>query len=112
MEQYIDQLSKEGRASTASSYKDSLVAIRTYHNRQSVLSFSAITPVWLKGFEQWMTGNSRSLTTVGIYLRSLRTIYNRAMEEGIPKKLKRSLSGGDSGQFGLTNIFLTSSSPA
>lgn len=82
-EQYVQQLADEGRAGTASSYKDGLTAVKGYHNSKKPLTFGAVTPVWLKGFEQWMTGKGRSLTTVGIYLRSLRTIYNRAIEDGI-----------------------------
>jgi len=82
-EQYLEALLEEGRAGTANSYKDGLTAVKAYHNSKKPLPFSAITPAWLKGFEQWMTGKGRALTTVGIYLRSLRTIYNRAIEDGI-----------------------------
>lgn len=81
--QYIQSLKDEDRTSTANSYGDGLTAVRTYHNSRKPLPFSSINPAWLKGFEQWMTGKGRSLTTVGIYLRSLRTIYNIAIEEGL-----------------------------
>jgi len=45
-----------------------------------------ITPVFLNQYEAWMLNNGRSTTTVGIYLRSLRTIYNKGIEAGIVDK--------------------------
>lgn len=82
-ERYIDQLKRESRAGTASSYQCAINAIQHYHNRKSPLTYRDIDPQWLKGFEQWMLGSGNSITSVGIYLRSLRTIYNLAMEEGV-----------------------------
>ncbi|GAB3780586.1 site-specific integrase [Spirosoma horti] len=81
--EYISQLSVEGRAGTADSYQCAANALLDYHSRKVPLAFKEITPQWLKGFEQWMIGKGRSITSVGIYLRSLRTIYNRAVEDGI-----------------------------
>ena len=47
------------------------------------LKVSQITPDFLKGYEKWMTDNGRSLTTVGMYLRALRTIFNIAIENEV-----------------------------
>lgn len=47
------------------------------------LKVSQITPDFLKGYEKWMTDNGRSLTTVGMYLRALRTIFNLAIENEV-----------------------------
>ncbi|GAB3767118.1 phage integrase SAM-like domain-containing protein [Spirosoma pomorum] len=84
--QYQRRLDKEGRVGTANTYKDTLTALKTFHNSKKPLSFGTITPIWLKGFEQWMIGRGRSLTTVGIYLRNLRAVYNQAIEEGIANR--------------------------
>jgi integrase/recombinase XerD len=81
-ENYVERLGKEGRAGTADSYRYALGSIRNYHQRKTPLIYTDITPQWLKGFEQWMIGRGNSITTVGIYLRSLRTIYNQAIEDG------------------------------
>jgi len=41
------------------------------------LTFAEITKSLLKKYEIWMLTNNRSVTTIGIYLRSLRAIYNQ-----------------------------------
>jgi site-specific recombinase XerD len=53
----------------------------------TVLYFEDITPVFLNKYEQSMIKEGNSLTTIGIYLRSLRAIYNLAIEKGIVKSV-------------------------
>ena len=77
---HIEALKEEGRISTASSYGDSLTSMLSYKKN---LKVSQITPDFLKGYEKWMTDNGRSLTTVGMYLRALRTIFNIAIENEV-----------------------------
>jgi integrase len=79
-EKHIQSLNDEGRISTASSYGDSLTSMLSYKKN---LKVSQITPDFLKGYEKWMTDNGRSLTTVGMYLRALRTIFNIAIENEV-----------------------------
>ena len=85
MESYIKQLSKDGRSGTADSYKcasNSFSKFIKTRNRKK-LQFADITPDWLKDYEKWMVDTGKSLTSTGIYLRSLRTIMNIGIEEGI-----------------------------
>ncbi len=89
-DEYIERLNGESRVSTAASYGNALKAIRAFTKR-ATLDFAAITPEWLQRFEQWITEAEErdksgkvtkrrgTLTTAGIYLRSLRTIYNQAI---------------------------------
>ena len=79
-EKHMQALKDEGRISTASSYQDSLTSMLSYKKN---LKVSQITPDFLKGYEKWMTDNGRSLTTVGMYLRALRTIFNIAIENEV-----------------------------
>ena len=79
-DKHIQSLNDEGRISTASSYGDSLTSMLSYKKN---LKVSQITPDFLKGYEKWMTDNGRSLTTVGMYLRALRTIFNLAIENDV-----------------------------
>ena len=79
-EKHMEALKEEGRISTASSYQDSLTSILTYKKN---LKVAHITPDFLKGYEKWMTDKGRSLTTVGMYLRALRTIFNLAIENDV-----------------------------
>lgn len=84
-EKHIQALKDEGRISTASSYQDSLTSMLSYKKN---LKVSQITPDFLKGYEKWMTDNGRSLTTVGMYLRALRTIFNIAIENEVVSATK------------------------
>ena len=76
----IEEYDKNNQIGTASNYDLSLKSLLKYHNNDE-LPFNVITPSWLKGYERWMTESlGRSLTTVGIYLRPLRAILNRALD--------------------------------
>jgi integrase/recombinase XerD len=78
--QYIAQLKANEQFSTAESYQTSLNSLKRYKNN---LRFEDITKEFLQGFENWLLSKERSITTVGIYLRSLRSIMNIAKDEEI-----------------------------
>jgi len=49
--------------------------------------FSEITPEWLQNYENWMISKGKSVTTIGFYLKNLRTVLNEAIEKGsLPMK--------------------------
>ena len=72
-EDYIRDLTEENRLGTASSYRCAMNSIESFSPN---LTFTDITPAFLKSYERWMLRNGNSKTTVGIYLRALRTIIN------------------------------------
>lgn len=74
-DKYIDELKEESRIGTAVSY---LCAKRSIESFNKGLKFADITTPLLKKYENWMLDNGRSITSIGIYLRSLRAIFNRA----------------------------------
>jgi integrase len=78
-EEYISRLEKDGRISTASSYQTALNSLLEF---KSNLKFWDITSDFLQDYENWMLKKGCSITTVGIYLRSLRTLINNAIEDG------------------------------
>lgn len=90
---YIQELKDEKRIGTAVSYECARNSIAQYKyylkhgikagikeikEYKSNLKYADITPAFLKKYQSWMTDDGNSMTTVGIYLRSLRTILNRA----------------------------------
>ncbi len=75
----IDILKSNGQQSTSESYE---CAKTSLNKLKSNLRFTDITPEFLNKYETWMVSNGNSLTTVGIYLRNLRTILNKAITEG------------------------------
>jgi integrase/recombinase XerD len=74
-EKYIKELRIESRIGTASSYE---VAKKSLEKFKPSLKYADVTKTFLTQYENWMLAEGRSKTTVGIYLRSLRTIFNRA----------------------------------
>lgn len=72
-DKYIEQLKNEDRIGTAASYE---CAKRSISEFKKDLTFAEVTPVLLKQYQSKMLQAGKSLTTVGIYLRSLRAIFN------------------------------------
>mgnify|MGYP001257546290 CR=1 FL=1 len=71
----IKELKDGERISTAISYE---CAKKSIQNFKKDLKFADITTPFLTNYETWMLAADRSRTTVGIYLRNLRAIFNRA----------------------------------
>jgi integrase/recombinase XerD len=85
-EDYINKLEKEGRIRTAESYLLSLNRLKHFlnHNRKRALKtipFDIITVDTLKAFQKFYLNKGLTLTSIGIYLRPLRAIYNIAKED-------------------------------
>ncbi len=112
-DKHIEKLETADRIATASSYRCAKISLLDFHNnpkktkesadaekkdkkagedgedstkkkKQKDLKFTDITPGFLNKYEKWMSDNGNSLTTVGIYLRALRSIFNK---EKIDRKL-------------------------
>ena len=77
----IRDLESEERIGTAISYRNALNALKKFRNNKDLL-FADLTVTFLKDFERHMRKNL-SVTSIGIYMRSLRTIYNRAIDKSI-----------------------------
>ncbi|GAO28325.1 integrase [Geofilum rubicundum JCM 15548] len=73
-DKYIDYLRSNKRISTAESYNGARNSLESFKKK---ITFAEITPNLLRKYENWMLESGRSITTVGIYLRSLRAIYNQ-----------------------------------
>jgi len=82
--QAIEQFKKNQQVSTASNYLYSLRSLLEFHTDEN-LSFSDITAQWLKSYEAHLLASGKSKTTVGMYLRPLRAIYNSAISDGNAK---------------------------
>ena len=79
--QYINHLKENNQISTASNYDLSLKSLQSFYGKEEI-PFQIITPTWLERYEKHMIeGKNLSQTTVGIYLRPLRAIFNTAIEE-------------------------------
>jgi integrase/recombinase XerD len=79
---YIKDLKKEGRAGTVHNYQTSIKSL-TEFNKGRDLTFGEITPAFLFNYEKWMLNKGNSITSVGIYTRPLRAIFNKAIRDRI-----------------------------
>lgn len=78
----IEELEAANKLQTAISYRATKKSFLEFDPK---LSFQKISPNYLKEYENWMVGKDRdrSYTTVGIYMRNLKHIINRAIEKNI-----------------------------
>jgi len=75
----FDKIIKENedsdRVGNARALRYTKNSLMEYHPK---LTFEDITPKFLELYERWFLGKGRSITTVGIYMRELRTVCNLA----------------------------------
>ena len=69
----IDDLKASGRIGTATSYNGAKKSIEAFRKN---LTFGGVTKSFLQSYENWMVENGNNTTSVGIYLRALRRVYN------------------------------------
>ena len=75
----------EGRIGTAVNYHCSYVSLKNFRGN---VRFADITTAYLIAYEHQLKARNLSKSTIGIYLRPLRAIYNEAAEAGYAKKDK------------------------
>ncbi|MDD3772159.1 MAG: site-specific integrase [Weeksellaceae bacterium] len=84
----VKDLRETDRVGSAESYELSMKSIKVFIGAifpqyKGVLGFRYVTPQFLHKYEKYMTDQGKSLTTVGIYLRCLRAVYNKAIDKKI-----------------------------
>lgn len=82
---YIKRLILQERISTAVSYHCAYVSFMKFSGN---VRFQAANVDYLLRYEQWTKQRGMSRTTLGMYTRSLRAIFNEAIENGIIKREK------------------------
>lgn len=80
----IEKNKKNDKIGTAESYKYTLNSLANYSkNKKNTpiekLTFEAISANWLNDYEKDMLSNGKSYTTISIYTRTLRAIFNNAI---------------------------------
>ncbi|OLY90606.1 Site-specific recombinase XerD [Cnuella takakiae] len=82
-QQYIRKLVKEGRISSAVAYHCSYVSLKGFRGNVNLLE---IKPAFLQAYERHAITNGLSKTTIGIYLRPLRAVFNEVIDQGLLSK--------------------------
>lgn len=85
--EYLSELEEQERIGTASNYRCSMNSLLQFVNLDRAyiverLTFDTITPEFLQKYERWALNKDMSRSTVGIYLRPLRKLFNTAIENG------------------------------
>lgn len=79
----INTCRKNGNEGSARAYQDSLNAFVRFKKN---ISFKDVTPEFLNSFEKNFTQKGKSLTSVGIYARQMRAVFNEAIIRGLIKR--------------------------
>lgn len=96
LETAAKEMRAAGRISTAVSVECTINSLQDFYGKKP-LPFEEIDPAFLTRYEKWMTTsrtitnakgkektkNPCSLTTIGIYLRNVRSAYNSAVRDGV-----------------------------
>lgn len=76
--QEVRLLNKSGKAGNAGIYDETLVALKKVCNLE--VSFDHVNYKFLNTLEVQLISNGLKINTVGIYLRTLRAVYNKAIK--------------------------------
>jgi integrase len=74
----VKELTKAGRIGTAEYYNSSSKMIKKFAHPG--VKISDVTVDWLQRFEAWMTEKKKSVTTIAMYQRAVRSIFNEYSE--------------------------------
>jgi len=77
----INELTEAGRIETATSYRSTKQSLINFFHKDK-LRFDDITPDTLRKYEAWMLSQGKSSTTIGIYMRNIRHLFNLALQNG------------------------------
>lgn len=78
--EYIKIMEAQERISSSENYFATLISLLRFRKN---LRLEDITVLFLHDYERWMIAKGNSLTTVGIYIRTLRAIFNIQIADGL-----------------------------
>ncbi|KAA6323943.1 Tyrosine recombinase XerC [termite gut metagenome] len=76
----IEDMINAGSVGNAEVYKNSLT--RMEHFGGELIAFESITVDWLKRYEKEMLNEGKSYTTISMYIRCIRALFNEAISMG------------------------------
>lgn len=84
-EQLIKDLEESRRYGSAISYRDTIRCIKKFTKGKD-MTFPQITYTWLMQFEKFYLSKGNSYNALGVYMRTLRAIINKAIKSGIVER--------------------------
>lgn len=77
-----EKLTENGQVRTARAYKTAANGLIAF-SRQRGLRLDDISTSLIRRYEQWMKDHGKSMNTISFYMRNLRAIYHKAVEERV-----------------------------
>jgi len=82
MEDIIGKLKQNGKTRTSETYTATLNSFRKFRNNEDIM-LSCINSELMEAFDAWHQSRGIAPNTISFYIRILRAVYNRAIEEEI-----------------------------
>lgn len=79
----VDRTRRMGKVRTAEAYASSLNSFQRFRGEQGDMAFEDIDAALMTEYEAYLEQDGKCPNTVSFYMRNLRTLYNRAVEEGL-----------------------------
>jgi len=102
MQATAKHLRDEGRISTAITFECSLNSLKEFTGKEG-FPFELVNVKFLRDYEKWMltpkviqgrkNPKANSRTTVGIYIRNVRTVFNQVKPKGVPYPFGKTKNG-------------------
>jgi integrase/recombinase XerD len=80
LKKYKKELSEAGRISYAETFNLTINYLNRFHGSDNLTLYD-ITPEWLEKYERFMESEKKSAATIGIYIRNIRTVFNKAIKD-------------------------------
>ena len=82
----IDDMKRGGKLGNAGVYKYSRTSLLKFTGQRSQIPFSDIDAVWLRRYENWLRTSDCGDTTISQLFRTLRSVFNKAVELQLVKR--------------------------
>jgi len=77
--EYIQYLKSIGKIGTAKAYNDSFNSLKRFTNNKLDFYFNEINLQWLNNYEKWLRSNQCKETSLSVFFRTLRSLFNKAV---------------------------------
>lgn len=82
MEELIVRLKLKKKIRTAETYRAAINSFKKFRNDEDIM-IDSITSDVMESYEAWHRERGNTANTISFYLRILRAVYNRAIEDGV-----------------------------
>lgn len=82
----IEEMEFSGKIGNSRVYRDSIRSLESYYKEKLDIPFSTIDMGFLLGYEKWLRLRNCKESSMNLFFRTLRSIYNKAIERKYAKK--------------------------